>query len=83
VKGCAIVSDKATTSPKSKETTSSNGAASDAYVLPVVGVNVPAKIVNVGFWGGLVGAVALGAVEPPLGILVGAGVVIARHNSKS
>jgi hypothetical protein len=51
------------------------------YTLPIVHVRVPAKAVNAGFWGGLVGAVALGAVDPPLGVLVGAGVLIARHQS--
>ena len=68
-----------TTKPKPKAST--NGDAGDSYVVPVVGVHLPGKVVNVAFWGGLVGAVALGAVDPPLGILVGAGVLIARHGS--
>ena len=55
--------------------------ASGDYVLPVVHMHVPSKLVDAGFWGGLVGAVALGAIDPPLGVLVGAGVVIARHRS--
>ena len=42
----------------------------------------PAKVVDVGFWGGLTGAAVLGAIDPPLAILVGAGVVIARHQAK-
>jgi hypothetical protein len=54
----------------------------DSYVLPVVGVHVPATAVNVGFWGGLVGAAALGVVDPPLAVLVGAGVLVARHARK-
>jgi hypothetical protein len=58
-----------------------NAEASGDYVVPVVHVHVPAKMVNAGFWCGLVGAVALGAVDPPLGVLVGAGVLIARHQS--
>jgi hypothetical protein len=78
-----FVSDEANVGVKSEDEASSIGAASDRYVLPLVGVHVPAKLVNVGFWGGLVGAVALGAVDPALGILVGAGVVIARHNTKN
>ena len=53
------------------------------YVLPVVHMHVPSKLVDVGFWGGLVGAVALGAIDPPIGVLVGAGVVVARHQSSS
>jgi hypothetical protein len=57
-------------------------ASSDAYVLPIVGVHVPAAFVNVGFWGGLVGAAALGVIDPPLALFVGAGVVIARHQTK-
>jgi len=76
------VTDEVTTT-KAKPKASTNGAASDSYVLPVVGVHLPGKVVNVAFWGGLVGAVALGAVDPPLGILVGAGVVVARHSSSS
>ena len=52
-------------------------------MLPVVHMHVPAKLVDVGFWGGLVGAVALGAIDPPIGVLVGAGVVVARHQSSS
>ena len=63
-----------------------NGAesksSSDTYVLPVVGVKVPSQVVDLGFWGGLVGAAALGIVDPPLALFVGAGVVIARHRAK-
>ena len=68
---------------KAKPKASTNGAASDSYVLPVVGVHIPGNVVNIAFWGGLAGAVALGAVDPPLAILVGAGVLIARHGSTS
>jgi hypothetical protein len=53
------------------------------YVLPVVHVRVPGELVNVGFWGALTGAVALGVVDLPLGVLIGAGVVVARHRMKS
>lgn len=49
------------------------------YKVPLVGVNVPAALVETGFWGGLLGAAALGALDPPLALLVGAGVVVARH----
>jgi uncharacterized membrane protein len=55
---------------------------SSDYVLPFVHAHVPAAVVEGGFWGGLVGALAIGVVDPPLGMLVGAGVVIARHQSK-
>lgn len=55
---------------------------SSDYRLPLVHVRVPARAVDLGFWGGLAGAVALGVVEPPLGVLVGAGVVIARHQTE-
>jgi hypothetical protein len=71
----------AETTTKSKAKASTNGSTGDSYVLPVVGVHLPGKVVNVAFWGGLVGAVALGAIDPPLGILVGAGVLVARHGS--
>jgi hypothetical protein len=49
------------------------------YKVPLVGVTVPARLVETGFWGGLLGAAALGALDPPLALLVGAGVVVARH----
>jgi hypothetical protein len=51
----------------------------DTFVLPLVHVKVPEAAVNVGFWGALAGAVALGAVELPLAALIGAGVVVAKH----
>lgn len=57
-------------------------AAGDVYVLPVVHTQVPGRLVNVGFWGGLTGAVLIGAVDLPLGVLVGAGVVVARHRTR-
>jgi len=79
------VSDESTTSVKARSksagATPEETKTSSDYVLPMVHVRVPATAVNAGFWGGLAGAVALGAVDPPLGLLVGAGVVIARHQS--
>lgn len=53
----------------------------DAYILPVLHTRVPERLVNVGFWGGLTGAVLIGAVDLPLGVLVGAGVLVARHQT--
>jgi len=70
----------ATKASAAKEQPEETQTSSD-YTLPIVHVRVPAKAVNAGFWGGLVGAVALGVVDPPLGVLVGAGVLIARHQS--
>lgn len=58
-------------------------AANDSYVLPIVGARVPSTLVNAGFWGGLVGAAALGVIDPPLALFVGAGVVIARHQTRT
>jgi hypothetical protein len=55
------------------------GADRGDYKVPLVGVTVPARMVETGFWGGLLGAAALGALDPPLALLVGAGVVVARH----
>jgi hypothetical protein len=54
----------------------------DGYVVPLVGVRVPGAVVNVSFWGGLSAAALLGAIDPPLAVLLGAGVVIVRHGSK-
>jgi hypothetical protein len=53
------------------------------YKVPLVGVTVPARLVETGFWGGLLGAAALGALDPPLALLVGAGVIVARHRRRS
>lgn len=52
---------------------------SRSYRLPVVGAAVPAAVVETGFWGSLVACTAVGAVDPPLALLVGAGVLVARH----
>ncbi len=52
----------------------------DPFVMPVVHITVPEAVVNVGFWGALVGATALGAIELPLAALIGAGVLVARHH---
>ncbi len=56
-----------------------SSAADGSYVIPVVHTHVPARAVELGFWGGLAGAALLGAIDPPLALVVGAGVVIARH----
>jgi hypothetical protein len=62
-----------------------NGPTRDApggegrYVLPVVHVSLPETAVNVGFWSALATSAALGVVDPPLAALIGAGVLIARH----
>jgi hypothetical protein len=56
---------------------------SSDYVVPIVGVHVPSVVVDVAFWGGLAGAVALGVVKPPVGALVGAGVLVARHQIRT
>lgn len=50
-----------------------------SYELPVIHAHVPAAVMEVGFWGSLAGAAVLGAIDPPLALLVGAGVVVARH----
>lgn len=49
------------------------------YRLPVIRVGLPSGVVEKGFWAALVGSAVLGAVDPPLAALVGAGVLIARH----
>lgn len=53
--------------------------AGPSYRVPLVGAAVPARLVETGFWGGLVGAAMLGAIDPPLALLVGTGVAVARH----
>lgn len=49
------------------------------FVVPIVHVHLPEPAVKLGFYGGLGAAIALGAVDWPLAVLVGAGVAIARH----
>jgi hypothetical protein len=61
----------------------SDSSGGDRYVLPLIHTSVSSKVVDVGFWGTLLGAVAVGAVDPPLGLLIGAGVVVARHHSQT
>jgi hypothetical protein len=62
-----------------KTDTAGSPGGDDVFVLPLVHVKVPESAVNVGFWGALAGAVALGAVELPLAALIGAGVVVAKY----
>jgi len=52
-----------------------------SYVVPVLHTHVPARTVNVAFWAGLTGCAALGVVDPPLAVLIAAGVVVARHQA--
>jgi hypothetical protein len=56
-----------------------NGPRTNDFVVPIVHVHLPEPAVKLGFYGGLGAAVALGAVDWPLAVLVGAGVAIARH----
>jgi hypothetical protein len=51
------------------------------YDLPLLHVRVPERVGNTAFWLGLVGTVAVGAVEAPVAVLVGAGVAIVRHRA--
>jgi len=55
----------------------------DVYVLPVAHVRLPAVAVNAGFWSALAGAAALGVVDPPLALLIGGAVVVARHRARA
>jgi hypothetical protein len=63
----------------------SNGSVKnkDRYVMPIIGISVPAKIVEKGFFAALIASVALGTVDPPLGLLIGTSVLIARHRKNS
>jgi hypothetical protein len=57
------------------------GVDDGGYVVPLVHTRVPASVVNTGFWAGLAGSAALGVIDPPLAVLVGAGVLVARHRN--
>ncbi len=58
-----------------------NGASVDhaGYRVPLVGVSLSNRVVETSFWGTLLGAIAVGALDPPVALLVGAGVLVARH----
>lgn len=51
-------------------------------MVPLVHTRLPARGVEVGFWTGLAAATLVGAVDPPLALLLAAGVVIARHRRR-
>jgi hypothetical protein len=71
-----------TTSARSAQRRSQDPAdrPSDAdYVVPIVHVHVPEPMMELAFCGGLVAAVALGALDLPVGMLLGMGVAIVRH----
>jgi hypothetical protein len=73
---------QSTTSSRASSTPARSPASrhdQDEYVVPLVHVKLPSSLVEKGFWGTLIGATALGAVDPPLAALVGAGALIARH----
>ena len=65
--------------PSTPEAPTALSSDTGLYRLPVIGAGLPAGLVEKGFWGVLVGSAVLGAVDPPLAALVGAGVLIARH----
>lgn len=60
-------------------TTTPRSQPNSSYQVPVVGTTLPSGLVEKGFWGALVGSALLGALDPPLAALVGAGVIISRH----
>ncbi len=55
----------------------------DEYVLPVLQMRVPERVVDIGFWGALGVAALFGVVDAPLAVLIGAGVLIARHSTRN
>lgn len=73
------------TKPEARSAVSEHPVPPDGgrYVLPLIHTGVPSRVVDLGFWGALAGSMVLGAVDPPLGLLVGAGVVVARHHARS
>lgn len=63
---------------KATEASSPEGS----YVVPLIHTRVPSRVVDAGFWAALAGTALAGAVDPPLALLVGAGVVVARHRRR-
>jgi len=55
---------------------------SRSFVVPLLHVEVPEPLVNLGFYGGLAAAVAVGTLDLPLAALIGAGVIVARHRRR-
>lgn len=49
------------------------------YEVPIIRASVPERLVDGGFWAALAALAVTGAVDPPLALLLGAGVVVARH----
>ncbi len=56
--------------------------APDSYVMPLIHLHIPRRGVDTGFWVGLGVTTAVGAVDPPLAVLLGAGVLVARHHQR-
>jgi len=54
-------------------------SADGGFVVPLVHLHLSEPAVHVGFCAGLAAAVVLGAVDLPVGVLLGVGVAIARH----
>ena len=52
----------------------------DTFELPITHTRLSAGVVNATFWGGLAATVLVGAIDPPVAIVVGAGILIARHH---
>ena len=52
------------------------------YVMPVVHIHLSERVVNLGFWGALVGSAALGVVDLPLAAMIGGAVYVARHHAR-
>ncbi|HUY85892.1 MAG TPA: hypothetical protein VMU77_02155 [Acidimicrobiales bacterium] len=49
------------------------------YEFPILHFRLPEKVVDVGFWAALAGTSLVGIIDPPLAILIGIGVLVARH----
>lgn len=77
-----VANRRATRSVGDVANTNSSGERSD-YVTPVFQVHLPERVVEAGFWGALVGAAALGAVDPPLALLIGGAVLVVRHRART
>jgi hypothetical protein len=70
---------KRTTPTRLRSTTTKSSSGHDGFVVPVLHMHVAEGVVNFGFWAGLAGTAALGAVELPVAAFIGAGVLVARH----
>ncbi|MEZ5143931.1 MAG: hypothetical protein R2726_15630 [Acidimicrobiales bacterium] len=75
----ATAAEESTPAPAAEPGVGTVASADDAYELPIIHAKVPAGLVEVTFWSALGGAALVGMLSPPAAMMIGAGVLVARH----